>query len=526
MRKKTSLLFLAVWLLVTLPGCDKRAKEKVKQDTENLRPNIIIIMTDDHAYQAISAYDTTLIRTPNIDRLAEEGMRFANSFVSNSVSSPSRAVCLTGKHSHRNGHIDNTCVFDSTQQTFPKIMQSSGYQTALIGKWHLVSTPTGFDHWEILPGQGEYYHPEFITENGKHREQGYVTDIITDKAIHWIAEQRDQNKPFVLLCNHKAPHREWSPSPADYPIVLSKTYPEPETLFDDYSGRGTAAKTAEMRIKDHMGLTMDSKLPPGLVDSLGYNEFLSWYHTDYTHIRRNLSEEELAAIDDTYRPMIEDFRRNPRTGEELTRWKYQRYMQDYLTTIKSVDDNIGRLYNHLKENNLLENTLIVYVSDQGFYLGEHGWFDKRFMYEESFRTPLIMRYPKIIKANSVNYDLVQNIDYAETFLDLAGITIPDDMQGRSLLPLLRGEKVEWRDALYYHYYEYPSIHAVKRHYGVRTDRYKLIHFYYDIDEWELYDLQNDPKEMNNVIDAPQYQEIKKMLMKRLAELREEYGDHG
>lgn len=520
LRFSKSLFFVFLFsLLVT--ACEKKAKEKMAKASEELPPNIIFIMVDDHAYQAISAYDTSLIRTPNIDRLAAEGVRFANSFVSNSVSGPSRAVCLTGKHSHQNGFKTNDDVFDSTQQTFPKIFQQHGYQTAMIGKWHLKSTPAGFDHWEILPGQGEYYHPEFITPQGIHEEKGYVTDLITDKAIKWLDQQRDPSKPFVMLCHHKAPHREWLPAPANYDNVLSKTYPEPATLFDDYAGRGTAAKTAEMRIKEHLGMTNDCKLPPHLVDSLGYKEFLGWYGSNYTHALRNLSDDELAAFNAAYQPMIDEFKNNPRQGDELTRWKYQRYMQDYLSVIKSVDDNVGRLYDYLKEHDLLDNTLIVYASDQGFYLGEHGWFDKRFMYEESFRTPLIMRYPPVIKSGTVDHHLVQNIDYAETLLDIAGIEIPDDMQGISLLPILKGEAVEWRDALYYHYYEYPGIHAVKKHYGIRTDRYKLIHFYDDIDEWELYDLEKDPKEMRNLIHHPDYRDIQKDLEERLAKMVEE-----
>ncbi|WP_236252824.1 sulfatase [Echinicola sp. 20G] len=508
-------------LLGSLTSCEPQQKEET---AETKRPNIIFIMSDDHAYQAISAYGSTLINTPNIDRIANEGMLFENAFVSNSICAPSRAVILTGKHSHINGLVDNAVRFDSTQVTYPKILRENGYQTAMIGKWHLKTQPTGFDYWKVLPGQGHYYNPEFRTPEGIVLDSGYVTDLITDFAINWLEEAKDKDKPFMLMYQHKAPHREWLPTEENFRNYTQKEFAEPESLFDDYEGRGRAAKEAEMRISTHMGLTNDSKIHPDIVEKLGYKEFINWYSGAYHGNLDRMSPEERAAWEEVYGPINEAFEKADLHGDELTKWKYQRYMQDYLASIESVDENVGRLLDYLEENGLAENTIIIYTSDQGFYLGEHGWFDKRFMYEESFRTPLMIKWPGVITAGSKNTDLVQNLDFAETMLDAAGVDIPEEMQGKSMLPLLKGEKVEWRDALYYHYYEYPGIHAVKRHNGVRTDRYKLIHFYYDIDEWELYDLQEDPKEMNNLYGDPAYAEVQENMHQKLEELMKEYKD--
>lgn len=488
------------------------------------RPNIIFIMADDHAVDAISAYGSNRIQTPNINRLAREGMRFDKAFVTNSICAPSRAVILTGKHSHLNGVRDNVNTFDGSQQTFPKLLQQAGYQTAIAGKWHLKSEPTGFDFWKVLPDQGDYYQPDFRTPQGLVQEEGYVTDIITDEAIGWLDKSRDKSRPFLLVYQHKAPHREWWPSQGHLRDFKDKPVPEPASLFDDYQGRGTAARDAEMRISTHMGLTNDSKIKPELARRLGFEDFIPWYSNAYNNQYNKLTEEQCRNWEAVYGPINADFEKNTPSGDALTRWKYQRYMQDYLASVQSVDDNIGRLLDYLEKSGLAENTLIIYTSDQGFYLGEHGWFDKRFMYEESFRTPLIVRWPGRIKPGSANSDLVQNLDFAETILDAAGLPIPEDMQGRSLLPLLRGQEVEWRDALYYHYYEYPGIHAVKRHYGVRTARYKLIHFYYDVDEWELYDLERDPQEMRNVIAQPEYRAVKEELLGKLRALQVQYRD--
>ena len=487
------------------------------------RPNIIFIMTDDHAYQALSAYDSTLISTPNIDRIAREGMIFQNAFVTNSICSPSRAVALTGKFSHLNTVRDNLDTFDINQQTFPKILQSEGYETAIFGKWHLKSTPQGFDHWEVLPDQGHYYHPEFLTANGTIKTRGYVTNLITDKAINYL-NQRDQDKPFLLIYNHKAPHRQWWPEIGDLEEFTQRDFAKPPTLHDDYEGRGRAANEAEMRIDEHMALSMDNKIHPDLVKKLSYTEFMNWYVPSYQQRFNRLSDTEKAAWSKFYHPINSAFEQMRLTGKELVEWKHNRYLQDYLGTIRSVDRNVGRLLNYLDENNLADNTIIIYTSDQGFYLGEHGWFDKRFMYEESFRTPLLIRYPDKVKPGSVNQDLVQNIDFAPTMLDVAGVDIPADMQGMSMTPLLKGADQEWRDELYYHYYEYPGIHMVKRHYGIRTDRYKLIHFYHDIDEWELYDLKADPNEMTNVYGDLAYGDIQNELHDRLENLRKYYKD--
>jgi arylsulfatase A-like enzyme len=498
--------------------------ESATAGSEASQPNIIFIMSDDHAYQAIGAYGSVLNETPNIDRLADEGMRFDRAFVTNSICSPSRAVILTGKHSHINGVRNNVNVFDNQQQTFPKILQQSGYQTAMIGKWHLKSEPTGFDFWRVLPGQGFYYQPEFRTPEGTVTLQGYVTDLITDMAIDWLAEGRDTSKPFMLMYQHKAPHREWLPAQHRLNDFKDAPLPEPESLWDDYEGRGTAAAVAEMRISDHMGFTNDGKIEPELAKSLGYEDFLAWYEEAYARSQARFSEEEKANWDAVYGPINEQFREENLQGDDLTRWKFQRYMQDYLASINSVDENIGRLLAYLDETGLSEDTIVVYTSDQGFYLGEHGWFDKRFMYEESFRTPLIVRWPGVVEAGSVSNEMVQNLDFAQTFLDIAGVAAPDDMQGVSLVSAFNGDPVGGRDALYYHYYEYPGIHAVKRHYGVRTDRYKLMHFYYDIDEWELYDLETDPNEMQNVYGQQAYAEVQEKLHERLKELQVEYGD--
>ena len=478
-------------------------------------PNIIFIMSDDHAYQAVSAYQDRFMEiapTPNIDRIAQEGMRFDRCLVTNSISGPSRATILTGKYSHLNGFTTNVgrdMQFDGSRQTFPKHLQKAGYQTAMIGKWHLGSNPTGFDHWDILPGQGNYYNPDFINSEGTYREQGYVSDIITDKSLEWLKEAQGKQKPFLLMLHHKAPHRAWEPGPKYLRHFEGVTFPEPENLFDDYSGRGKAAYEQDMSIDKTMRLNVDLKI---------WNDSVSNFH-------KRLNEEQLQVWNDVYKPIMQELiEKNPQ-GKDLVRWKYQRYMNDYLACIQSVDESVGRVLDYLKESGLDKNTIVVYTSDQGFYLGEHGWFDKRFMYEESLRTPLLISWPGVIKPGSINRDLVSNLDFAQTFLDIAGAALPEDMQGASMVPLLKGETPgNWRTAHYYHYYEYPAVHSVKRHYGISTKRYKLIHFYYDIDEWELYDLEKDPKEMQNVYDDPSYLPVRVELHKELKEIREKYKD--
>jgi arylsulfatase A-like enzyme len=499
---------------------------------ETQRPNILFIMSDDHAYQAISAYTDELIQTPNIDRLAKEGAIFTRATVTNSICAPSRAVLLTGKHSFVNGKVDNMQPFNWDQPNFPKLMQANGYQTAMIGKIHLDGIPQGFDFSMVLPGQGHYFNPDFLIEGERVQIEGYVSDIITETTLDWLKNDRDPNKPFCLLYHHKAPHREWEPAERHFRDFTKRTFREPANLFDDYEGRGTAAKTAEMNILKHMNWAGDSKLYPETMEELGIGPTISgpgngsWDIGAFERTIGRYNDEQKAAWDEIYGPINEDFKKQyPNMSEkDLMRWRFQRYMQDYLGTIAGIDEGVGQVLDYLDEAGLSENTIVVYTSDQGFYLGEHGWFDKRFMYEESFRTPLLMRYPNEIKPGTVIDKLVQNLDFAPTFLDYVGIEAPEEMQGESFRKLVAGKTGEWRDAVYYTYYEYPSVHMVKRHYGVATDRYKLMHFYYDIDEWEMYDLETDPMEMKNIYDDPDYTDVREMLHKRLEELREYYGD--
>ena len=499
---------------------------------ESSKPNILFIMSDDHAYQAISAYSDKLIHTPNIDRIADEGVLFTNACVTNSICAPSRATILTGKHNHINGKIDNGAPFDTSQVTFPQLFQKAGYQTAMFGKLHFGNNPKGVDDFMILPGQGHYINPAFITKSGDTTITGYVTDIITDLTLDWLKTKRDTEKPFLVMYLHKAPHRPWWPSPEKFREFTKKEFPLPETLFDDYANRGTAAKTAEMNILYDLRYGHDSKIRPETFSSMDsikpYIKPYNWGGLDgftTSFARANNVQKAL------YEPVLDSinlwFKQNWHllNDREKMEWKYQRYMQDYLGCISSVDDNVGRVLDYLQESGLDKNTIVVYTSDQGFYLGEHGWFDKRFIYNESFKTPLMIRWPNKIKPGMKKTEMVQNLDFAQTFLEAATITPPADMQGESLLPLLFGQDKEWtRDAVYYHYYEYPSVHMVKRHYGIVTEAYKLAHFYYDVDEWELYDRLKDPQEMNNVFDDPAYEKIVAKLKTELAELRLKYKD--
>jgi len=471
-------------------------------------------MSDDHAYQAISAYGSDLMQTPNIDRLAEEGAIFTRATVTNSICAPSRAVMLTGKHSFKNGKLYNSGPFNWDQPSFPKILQSNGYQTALIGKIHLDGNPQGFDYSMVLPGQGFYYNPDFLINGEMIRIEGYCTEIITEATLNWLKNERDQDKPFCLLYHQKAPHGNWKPAPKYLNLYKDITFEPPANFFDDYAGRGTAAREQEMEIATHMQWGRRLKFivdPNG--DSTGFIKELDRFTPEQR-------EQWLAA----YTPENEAMKSANLSGKELALWKFNRYIRDYLRTIKSIDDGVGEVLDYLDEAGLAENTIVVYTSDQGFYLGEHGWFDKRFMYEESFRTPLLMRYPKEITQGTKIDNLVQNLDFAPTFLDYAGVEALEDMQGESFRKLVSGENCHWRDAVYYTYYEYPAGHMVKRHYGVATNRYKLMHFYYDIDEWEMYDLETDPMEMKNIYNDPAYSDVQEMLHKRLDELRKYYGD--
>ncbi|MGI6816123.1 sulfatase [Bacteroides sp. KG123] len=491
-----------------------------KKRAEAKKPmNIVYIMCDDHSFQTISAYDQRYTQTPNIDRIAREGVRFTNSFVANSLSGPSRACMLTGKHSHANGFTDNTTVFDGSQQTFPKLLRENGYQTAMIGKWHLVSEPTGFDHWDILTGQGDYYNPTFIRNGEKLRREGYATNIVTDVALNWMDSIRNPEKPFCLFIHHKAPHRTWMPDTCDLDLYNDAVYPLPDNFYDKYEGRIPASKQ-EMSIIEDMDLVYDLKLADKENEIHTGNAGLEQAGR---RIYNAMNPAQKAAWDKHYDPVIRRFKEAKLTGKALAEWKYQQYMRDYLRVIHSVDRNVGRVLDYLEKHDLLENTMIVYTSDQGFYMGEHGWFDKRFMYEESFRTPLLVRLPGGRRGDVEQ--MVQNIDYGPTILDLAGVPVPADMHGVSFLPLLRGEQpTDWRKSLYYHFYEYPAEHAVRRHYGVRTERHKLIHFYDDIDCWELYDLQEDPSEMHNIYGQPGTETITASLKDELLKLQVQYND--
>lgn len=513
----------AVASTLAYSGCAMSGRAVGKTDTP---PNIIFIMSDDHASHAMSCYGSRINTTPNLDRIAQEGMRFNNCFCTNSLCSPSRAVILTGKYSHLNGKRTNYPeeVFDNTQQTYPKLLKQAGYETAVIGKWHLRSDPTGFDYWEILPGQGSYYNPDFIQMDGSHkRYEGYCTDLITDFSINWLESRRDKSKPFLLISQHKAPHRCWAPPLRNLDKYEEGTIPEPETLFVDHSQRGPASDASEMTIQHHFSWAHDMKFQG---KNLFPDHFTSQMPLDEY---QRMTPEERRQWDAHYEPQnqafIEQMKAGKLSDDDIVRWKYQRYMHDYLGAVDAVDEGVGRLLDYLDKTGLAKNTIVVYTSDQGFYLGDHGWFDKRFMYEESLRMPLLVRWPKHTKAGSVNDDIVLNLDFAETFLDAAGVDVPADMQGESMTPILKGKTPRnWRNAMYYHYYEYPAIHAVKRHYGIRTKRYKLIHFYYDIDCWELYDLKNDPHELVNLYNDPDYTDLVRKLTKQLRTLQAQYGD--
>lgn len=464
------------------------------------QPNIVFIYSDDHAYQAISAYGDArkLNQTPNIDRIANEGMRFDRSLVTNSICGPCRAVILTGKYSHLNGFYNNSnSRFNGEQQTFPKLLQKAGYQTAVIGKWHLESDPTGFDYWQILLGQGVYYNPPMKTAEGVQKLSGYVTDLITDASLEWMTK-RDKSRPFMLMCQHKAPHREWEPNIKDLNFDKDKVYAEPPTLFDDYANRSPEVAANDM--------TLEKTITP----------------KDVKLVRPPQMDAEQAAVWDAYyEPRNAAYQKANLSGRELVKWRYQRYMHDYLATVKSVDDNVGRVLKYLEANGLMENTIIIYSADQGFYLGEHGWFDKRWIFEESVRTPLIVRWPGVTAPGSVNKSLVGNIDMAQTFLDMAGLPSPADMQGRSLRPLLAGNvPADWRKEFYYHYYEYPQPHHVSPHYGIITERYKLVHYYgTGAEHTDLFDSEKDPLELRSFAGQKDYADVQADLEKRLGQLR-------
>ena len=490
------------------------------------RPNILFIFTDDHAPHAIGAYEgwlKSLNPTPEIDKLAADGMLFVNSFCTNSICGPSRAVIQSGKHSHKNGFRDNGNKFDWDQQTFPKLLQKAGYQTAIYGKSHLDGKPQGFDDWKVLPGQGLYYNPDFLTPEGKVTIQGYCTDIVTDLAVEWLTKKRDESKPFMLMMQHKAPHRNWMPAPRHLSLYDDIDIPEPPTLFDKYEDNAPPARFQELEIDRHMDINYDL-----FVDlTADYNQPPSQMRQDrsaWNNMKR-MTPEQMEAWRGYYGPKDKEFHDANLSGQDLVRWKFQRYAKNYLRCVKGVDESVARMRETLKNLGLDKNTVVIYSSDQGFYIGDHGWFDKRWMYEESLKMPLIISWPGVTKPGSKNTDLVQNLDYAETFLEMAGAEIPSDMQGLSLVPLLKGETpAKWRDAIYYHYYEYPSVHMVPRHYGIRTDRFKLMHFYQFGEEWEFYDLDADPGELMNQYNNPYYADEVAEMKNKLEEIRKFYDD--
>lgn len=468
-------------------------------------PNILFIFADDLTCQALSTYgdERKLLETPNIDRVAAQGMRFDRCLVTNSICGPSRATILTGKYSHKNGFYNNAnSRFDSSQTTFVKMLKDAGYATSLVGKWHLVSEPVGFDHWCILPGQGLYYNPPMI-ENGKQiKTSGYVTDIVTDKSIAWL-KHRDKSKPFLLMAQHKAPHREWAPPLRHLGWNGDRVFEEPKTLFDDYAGRSKAVSDHDMGL-DRTFTALDAKLkyPP------------------------NMTEEQKAEWDKYYAPRNEAFAKQNLSGGALVRWRYQRYLHDYLACVKAVDESVGQIMAALDEEGIADETFVVISSDQGFFLGEHGWFDKRWIFEESLRTPLVMKWPKNIQPGTSTNKIVSLLDFAETFLEAGGVEASKEMQGRSLVPLMRGETpADWRTSLYYHYYEFPEPHRVRPHVGVVTDRYKLVHYYgTDVDDWELLDRELDPLETKSFYNAPDHAATVAELKDELERLRVEVDD--
>lgn len=532
MNKSFCLLPAIVGTLIPVAA---NAQRESSAESPQKRMNIIHIMSDDHSYQTISAYGSPVSKvapTPNLDRLAAMGMLFTRAYVENSISSPSRATLLTGKYSHMHGKIKlgKGARFDSRQLSFPVLLQESGYQTALFGKWHLDTDPYGFDDWSILNGQGTYYSPEFKAkgENKYTAQKGrYEAQCVTDYAIDWL-EHRDTDKPFYLSVHHKSVHRNWFPEPKYFSLYKDVEFPEPPTLFDDYATRCDAARMQQMSIEKDMVLTTDNKVWELLVPKEGARK-KDDFHKEFDRMTPEVQKQFIEA----YQAENEAFLKAGLQGEELVRWKYQRYLHDYTRCVKSLDDEIGRLLDYLEEHDLLDNTMIVYCSDQGFYMGEHNWFDKRFMYEESFRTPLIIYCPGQMKPGTVCDELVQNIDFAPTYLTVAGHEVPEEMCGTPLQPLFHNGKApsDWREYLYYHYWDYPAIHNVRRHDGVMSKRYKLIHFKdggggsgkkdAPIDAWEFYDLKKDPTEVNNLYGNPKYGKQIEKLRKQLSVFRDD-----
>jgi arylsulfatase A-like enzyme len=503
-----------LYALAVLLSCFGHAA--YSQQATTTRPNIIFIMSDDHAYQAVSAYGSNLIKTPNIDRIGREGAIMKNGFVTNSVCSPSRAVILTGKYSHMNGLRDNGTYFNGAQQTLPKILRANGYRTAIVGKWHLWSEPTGFDYWNVLPAQGHYYNPPFIKMGKDTAYKGYVTDVITDLALQWI--DQNKNTPFFLMLHHKAPHRNFMPPLKYLQKFDDASFPLPANFYDDYKNR-LALQRQQITVAHDLDIRYDSKIP---CDTCAVTTINNWAPAEYQREIERLTPAEREQWDSVYQLEYKQYKRI-HDSASLAKFQFRRYMEDYLRCILSVDDNVGRVLDYLDKNGLSENTIVIYTSDQGFYLGEHGLYDKRFMYDESFRTPMVIRYPARITPKQQVNEFTLNLDIAPTLLDYAGIPVPADMQGESMQTLLqKGKAPNWRKEIYYHYYELSF--GLTRHYGIYTGRYKLMHFYDPIDAWELYDLKKDKLEMNNLYNDPQYSNVVQDLKTRLRNLQQRYKD--
>ena len=508
--------------ILALATAAPTAAQSGEGSTRAERPNIVFIMTDDHAQTAISAYGTEIGRlapTPNIDRIAQNGALFENSYVTNSLCGPSRATMLTGQFSHMHGFTRNGQRFDNGQWNWVRALGQSGYRTALFGKWHLNYSPegAGIDDWAVLDDQGKYYNPDIITPGGRNVVEGYATDIVTDLSIDWLEENAGSDEPFAILIHHKAPHRNFMPALRHVQKYIGTEFPVPTNYFDHYDGRPAAADQ-EMNIYEHMYEGHDLKMT--LEEGSSALRFNPW-----TDDFKRMTPEQRATYFGALQPENDAMNAAEMSDREMAIWKYQRYMHEYLGTVAAVDESVGRVLDWLEARGKADNTIVVYTSDQGFYLGEHGWFDKRFMYEESLRTPLVMQYPGHIAPGTRVSVPVQNVDYAPTFLDYAGLPDRATIQGRSLRDVTGGSPPrDWREDVYYHYYEYPGFHAVRAHYGVKSGRYKLMRFYGDINQWEFYDLQTDPSEMDNRIDDPSVQPIVRGLKEKLKDLRARYRD--
>ncbi len=522
-----AIIMMSAMMFSLGPSGSVQAKDKNNVTGTNSnaqRPNILFLFSDDHAIKSISAYGGPLADvapTPSIAQLARQGAVFLNSFCANSICGPSRATILTGKHSHKNGFMRNTGKgLDQTQWTVAKELHANGYNTAVIGKWHLKTTPVGFDHWEIFPGQGSYYNPVFVQKDGSQKRfEGYATDLTTDKAIGWL-ESRDDSKPFFLMCQHKAPHRTFAPALRHLDAFDDIQIPEPETLFDDYANRSSTLARNQMEIDRHFDWAYDAKVRKNERGDVVLPKPDRYGTPEYNRMTDQQKQVWDAHFGPQNQAFLADFKAGKLSHQEIVRWKYQRYMKNYLATVKAVDESVGRMLKYLDDNGLAENTIVIYSSDQGFFLGEHGWYDKRWMFEESFRMPFLVRWPGVVKPQSQPTELIQNIDYAPTFLEMAGISAPAEVQGNSLVPIMNGTVKKWRESLYYAYYEFGE-HAVPQHFGVRSMTHKLF-FFPATNEWNMFDLTNDPQEMVNVYNQPKYKRVQASLEQEFDRLRVQY----